>query len=63
MIEIKQEVESYTGMKIDMDKQMDQIERDLRGKGTKDDKKEMKALRKKLKTLEKKAHHRALCMA
>lgn len=63
MVEIKQVVEGHTGKKIDLDKQIDQVEVELKNKGAKVPKKDLKALRKRIKSKEKKANHRALCMA
>lgn len=63
MLEIKTEVEGYTGKQIDIDAQLDQIERDAIKQGAKFKKGEMKQIRSVLKKKEKKHNHKALYLA
>lgn len=60
MFELKMEIEGYTGKKIDLDKSLDQVERDVKSKGGKVDKSVMKKVRKDLKKHEKRFNHKAL---
>lgn len=62
MVEMKQVVEGYTGVSINLDKQLDEVEREVKKKGGKISKQEMKELRKVIKKKEKKANHKAFCM-
>lgn len=59
LFDIKQEVEGYTGRRIDIDSQLDQIERDAKKGGAKFKSGEMKAIRNKLKKADKKSGHKA----
>jgi hypothetical protein len=63
MLEIKTEVEAYTGKRIDIESQLDQIERDAIKQGAKFRKGEMKQIRSLLKKNEKKHHHKAVYLA
>jgi hypothetical protein len=60
MLDVKREVEVYSGTSIDLDKQLDAVEAEIRKKGTKIPKAEFKELKKILKKKEKKVHLRAL---
>lgn len=62
MLEIKHEIEIYTGKAIDLDKEFDKVEATLQKKNN-IPKKDIKAVRKAIVKKEKKLHHRALCMA
>lgn len=59
MLDVKREVETYSGMKIDLDKQLDVVESEIKKKGAKIPKNEFKELRKIIKKKEKRAGHRA----
>lgn len=63
MLDMKHETESYTGQKIDLNKGLDQVEREIKAKGGKLSKSEIKALRKIIKDGDKKHNHKALYMA
>ena len=62
ILDIKTEVEAYTGKKIDISKEIDKIETDLKKKGGKPPKDIFKKFKDLVKKKEKKNHHRALCM-
>lgn len=62
ILELKSEIESYTGKKIDVSKEIDKIETDLKKKGSKPPKDIFKKFKDVVKKKEKKNHHRALCM-
>lgn len=59
MLDVKREVEAYSGTSIDLDKQMDTVEAEIKKKGAKIPKKEFKELRKIFKKKEKQVNHRA----
>jgi hypothetical protein len=59
MLDVKQEIEAYKGVKIDLDKQLDAVEAEIKKKGAKIPKNEFKELRKTIKKKEKRAGHRA----
>ena len=63
MLDIKSEVEGYTGKKIDIEKALDQIERDVKAKGGEVDKRVMNKLRKNFKDKERRSSHKASYMA
>lgn len=63
MLEIKTEVEAYKGKKIDIESQLDQIEKDAIKQGAKFKKGEMKQIRSLLKKNEKKHNHKTLYLA
>lgn len=63
MIELKVEVEGRTGQKINLDKQLDQIEKDIKKDGGKFKKEEFNKIRKIIKDKEKRSNHRAMYMA
>lgn len=63
MLEIKTEVEAYTGKRIDIESQLDQIERNATKQGAKFKKGEMKQIKSLLKKKDKKHSHKALYLA
>ena len=63
MLDIKTEVEAYTGREIDIDSQLDQIERDAINQGAQFKKGEMKQIRSILKKKAKKQNHRVVYLA
>lgn len=63
MFDIKMEVEGHTGQKIDLQKSLDKIERDVKAKGGKVDKRIMKKLRQDFNNQEKRLGHKANYMA
>lgn len=63
MLEIKSEVEAYTGKKIDLESKLDQIERDATKQGAKFKPGEMKQIKNLLKKNEKKYNHKTLYLA
>ena len=63
MFDIKSEVEGYTGQKINLEKSLDQVERDVKAKGGKVDKRVMNKIKKNFKNHEKKCNHKASYMA
>lgn len=63
MIDLKIEVEGYTGKKINLDKELSQIEKDIKAGGGKLEKDEMKRIRKIIKQKEKRVSHKAMYMA
>jgi hypothetical protein len=63
MFDLKLEVEGYTGQKIDLDKQLDQVEKDIKAQGGKLKKDEMKSIRKFIHKKEKRSGHKTLYMA
>jgi hypothetical protein len=63
MLDMKHETEGYTGQKINIDKSLDQIEKEIKHKGSKISKAEIKSIRKTIKDHEKKHNHKALYMA
>lgn len=62
VLEIKSEIESHTGKKIDVSKEIDKIESELKKKGGKPPKDVFKKFKDLVKKKEKKNHHRVLCM-
>jgi hypothetical protein len=62
ILEIKSEVETYTGKKIDINKEIDKIESDLKKKGSKPPKGIFKKFKSLVHSKEKKKYHRAMCM-
>lgn len=62
MFDLKLEVETYTGKKIDLDKQLDQIEKDIKANGGKLEKNEMKTIRKTIKNKQKRIDHKTSYM-
>lgn len=62
MFDIKHELEGYTGQKIDLNKHLDQIEKEAKSKGMPIDKVHMKEMRKRFKKQEKRWNHKALYM-
>ena len=63
MFDFKQEVEQYTGQKIDINKSIDQAEKEARAKGQKIDQKYIKAIKKEFNRNDKKHKHRAVWFA
>ncbi len=63
MLEMKFEIEGYTGKKIDIDKQIDQAEREIKAQGGKLKKDQLKGFRKYVKNKEKRQQHRAMYIA
>jgi hypothetical protein len=63
MFDIKHEIEGYTGQRIDIDKHLDQVEKEAKSKGMPIDKMHMKEMRKRFKKQEKRSSHKALYMA
>lgn len=62
ILDIKSEVETYTGKKIDISKEIDKIENNAKKKGSKPPKDIFKKLKSLVQSKEKKKHHRAMCM-
>ena len=62
LLDIKGQVESYRGIKINIEKEIDRAEVALKKKGHKAPKEVFKRYKSLLKKKEKKNHHRALCM-
>lgn len=63
MFDFKQEVEQYTGKKIDIDKSIDQAEKEAKANGQKIDSKYLKAIKKEFHKNDKKHEHRAVWFA
>lgn len=63
MFDIKHEVEGYMGQKIEIDKCLDQLEKEVQSRGQSIDKAHMKEMRKRFKKKEKRLSHKALYMA
>lgn len=63
MFDFKQEVEQYTKKHIDINKTIDQVEKDARAKGQKIDAKYLKAIKKEFNRNDKKNKHRAIWFA
>ncbi len=59
MLDVKREVEFYSGTSIDLNKQISTVEAEIKKKGAKIPKKEFKELRKIFKKKEEKVNHRA----
>jgi len=62
MLDIKHETEACTGQKIDINKSLEKVENEIKAKGGKISKSEMKALKKIIKDSEKKHNHKAFYM-
>jgi hypothetical protein len=62
LLDIKKEVETYRGITINLEKEIDKAEVELRKKGHKAPKEVFKKYKSMLKKKEKKKHTRALCM-
>jgi hypothetical protein len=60
MFDIKHEVEQYTGKKIDIDKQIDQVQREAKAKGRNIDDRYIQQIKKDFHREDKKHKHRAL---
>jgi hypothetical protein len=63
MFEIKEEVQQYTGQKIDMNKYIDQVQREAKAKGQKIDDAYIKQIKKWFGKTDKKHKHRAVWFA
>ena len=63
MFDIKHEVEQYTGKKIDIDKQIDQAQREAKAKGQKIDDRYIKQIKKDFHREDKRHKHRAVWFA
>lgn len=63
MFDFKSEVEQYTGKKIDINKQIDQVKKEARAKGHKIDDKYIKQIKKNFSKEDKKQKHRAVWFA
>jgi hypothetical protein len=63
MFDIKTEVEKYTGNKINIDKQIDQVQKEARAKGLKIDDLYIKQIKKDFNRQDKKYKHRAVWYA
>ena len=63
MFDLKHEVEQFTGKKIDIDKQIDQAQREARAKGQKIDDKYIKQIKKDFHKEDKKHKHRTVWFA
>jgi hypothetical protein len=62
MFDLKMEIESYSGKKIDLNKQLDVVEKEIKKNGGKLLKGEMKAIRKILDKKQKRIEHKAMYM-
>ncbi len=63
MFDIKTEVEGYTGQRINLDNQLDQVEHDIKRSGGKLKNDDMKQVRKLIKKKEKRSNHKAMYIA
>jgi hypothetical protein len=63
LLDIKHETEAYTGQKIDISKSLDQVEKEIKARGSKISKAELKAIKNTIKKSEKKHNHKAFYMA
>lgn len=63
MYDFKHEVEQYTGTKIDINKQIDQVQKDAKNRGQKVDDKYIKAIKKEFGKQDKKHKHKAIWFA
>lgn len=63
MFELKREIEGYTGQKIDLSKNLDQVEKEARARGRPVDKKYMNEMRRRLNKEERRHAHKAIYMA
>ncbi|KIC74843.1 hypothetical protein DB44_AA00020 [Candidatus Protochlamydia amoebophila] len=63
LLDIKHEVEGYTGKKFDIEKELKGIEKEINKQGGKFKKGELKAIGEKFKKKEKKHHHKAQFIA
>jgi len=62
LLDIKKEIENYRGIIINLEKEIDKVENDLKKKGHKVPKEVMKKYKSLLKKKDKKKHTRTLCM-
>lgn len=63
MFDIKNEIEGYTGQKINIERHLDQIEKEAKARGKPLDKAHMKEMRRRLKKQGKRHNHKAVYMA
>lgn len=63
MLDIKLEIENYTGHEYSLNKELDKVESELKKQGIKVSKNYMEGIRKAIKKKNKKHNHRALCLA
>jgi len=63
MFDFKQEVEQYSGQKIDINKSIDQVEKDAKAKGQKIDSRYLKAIKREFNKNDGKHKHRAVWFA
>lgn len=63
LLDIKHEVEGYTGKKIDLKKELDRVEKEVNKMGGKFKKGEIKSIHNMIKNKEKKYNHKALYIA
>jgi hypothetical protein len=63
MLDVKLETEGYTGTAINLDKEIDKAEAEIKRKGGKVPKKDLEKVRKAIKNKAKKSNQRAMCMA
>lgn len=63
MFDIKNEIEGYTGQKINIEQHLDQIEKEAKARGKPVDKAHMKEMRRRLKNQDKRNNHKAVYMA
>lgn len=63
MFDLKGEVEQYSGQKIDINKTIDQVQREARAKGQKIDDRYIKTIKKEFSKQDKKQKHRAVWFA
>jgi hypothetical protein len=62
-VDIKNEIENSSSIKLDIDYYMDQVSSELKKNGIKSPKKELEAIKKKIKKQDKKVKHHALYVA
>lgn len=62
LLDIKKEIETYRGISINIEKEIDKVETELKKKGHKAPKEAFKKYKSMLKKKDKKKHTRALCM-
>ncbi|KIC71033.1 hypothetical protein [Candidatus Protochlamydia amoebophila] len=63
MFDLKHEIEQYTGKKIDIDKQIDQVQREAKAKGQKIDDRYIKQIKRDFYREDKRHKHRAVWIA
>lgn len=63
MFDIKNEIEGYTGQKINVESSLDKIEQEAKARGKPVPKDQMKEMRRRLKKADKRHNHKAVYMA